>query len=108
MTLTSIYVQSAATRKYALGRTEVIRTASNESKAWAEAMLDPEQSVRASSLVFKCQLNHPQDAHRAELFRAAVKRHAEYSAWAADGQGVDRHLFGLKKARRCPASRSNY
>lgn len=24
----------------------------------------------------------------------------QYSAWAADGQGVDRHLFGLKKSVR--------
>jgi carnitine O-acetyltransferase len=31
------------------------------------------------------------------LFKKAVARHVEYSAWAADGQGVDRHLFGLKK-----------
>lgn len=34
---------------------------------------------------------------RATLFRAAVTRHLQYAAWAADGQGVDRHLFGLKK-----------
>jgi len=27
----------------------------------------------------------------------AVSRHTQYAAWAADGQGVDRHLFGLKK-----------
>lgn len=27
----------------------------------------------------------------------AVTRHMQYSTWAADGQGVDRHLFGLKK-----------
>lgn len=38
--------ESAQTRKYQLGRTEVIRAASNESKAWAEAMLNPETSVR--------------------------------------------------------------
>ena len=38
-----------------------------------------------------------QDTQRAALFRAAVTRHLQYSAWAADGQGVDRHLFGLKK-----------
>ena len=38
--------ESAQTRKYQLGRTEVIRSASNENKAWAEAMLDPEQQVR--------------------------------------------------------------
>ncbi|KAH9927061.1 acyltransferase ChoActase/COT/CPT [Amylocystis lapponica] len=73
--------ESAQTRKYQLGRTEVIRSASNESKAWAEAMLDPAQS----------------DEHRAALFRKAVTRHLQYAAWAADGQGVDRHLYGLKK-----------
>ncbi|EKM51907.1 uncharacterized protein PHACADRAFT_262313 [Phanerochaete carnosa HHB-10118-sp] len=73
--------ESAQTRKYQLGRTEVIRAASNESKAWAEAMLDPETTV----------------AQRADLFRKAMARHLQYAAWAADGQGVDRHLFGLKK-----------
>ncbi|RPD62238.1 acyltransferase ChoActase/COT/CPT [Lentinus tigrinus ALCF2SS1-7] len=73
--------ESAQTRKYQLGRTEVIRSASKESKAWAEAMLDPAQT----------------DEHRAALFRKAVSRHLQYAAWAADGQGVDRHLFGLKK-----------
>jgi len=31
------------------------------------------------------------------LFRKAVSRHIQYAAWAADGQGVDRHLFGLKQ-----------
>lgn len=38
-----------------------------------------------------------QDETRAKLFRQAVARHLQYAAWAADGQGVDRHLFGLKK-----------
>lgn len=37
--------ESAQTRKYKVGRTEVIRSASNESKKWAESMLDPEVSV---------------------------------------------------------------
>ncbi|KAI0631989.1 acyltransferase ChoActase/COT/CPT [Trametes polyzona] len=73
--------ESAQTRKYQQGRTEVIRSASKESKAWAEAMLDPNQT----------------DEQRAALFRKAVSRHLQYAAWAADGQGVDRHLFGLKK-----------
>lgn len=31
------------------------------------------------------------------LFKRAIARHVQYSTWAADGQGVDRHLFGLKK-----------
>lgn len=39
--------ESAQTRKYQLGRTEVIRSASNESKAFAEAMLNPKETVRA-------------------------------------------------------------
>jgi len=37
--------ESCQTRKYQLGRTEVIRSASSESKAWAEAMLNPQESV---------------------------------------------------------------
>lgn len=37
--------ESCQTRKYQRGRTEVIRSASNESKAWAEAMLDPDVTV---------------------------------------------------------------
>jgi carnitine O-acetyltransferase len=37
--------ESCQTRKYQQGRTEVIRSASSESKEWAEAMLNPEESV---------------------------------------------------------------
>lgn len=42
--------ESAQTRKYQLGRTEVIRSASNESKAWAEAMLNPDETVGGAAL----------------------------------------------------------
>jgi len=35
--------------------------------------------------------------HLRTLFTRAAARHIQYAAWAADGQGVDRHLFGLKK-----------
>jgi carnitine O-acetyltransferase len=41
-----------------------------------------------------------QDAERAKLFRNAAGRHIQYATWAADGQGVDRHMFGLKKLLR--------
>ncbi|KAH9969706.1 acyltransferase ChoActase/COT/CPT [Russula dissimulans] len=75
--------ESAQTRKYQRGRTEVIRAASPQSKAWVDAMVDRKATVR--------------DTQRAALFRSAVARHVQYAAWAADGQGVDRHLFGLKK-----------
>ena len=73
--------ESAQTRKFQLGRTEVIRAASSENRAWAESMLNPAESP----------------VHQAALFRRAAARHLQYAAWAADGQGVDRHLFGLKK-----------
>lgn len=45
-------------------------------------------------------LSYSKDENRAKLFRKAVARHLQYAAWAADGQGVDRHLFGLKKLLR--------
>ena len=45
-----ITYESAQTRKYQLGRTEVIRSASNESKEWAEAMLSPVPKVTLSRL----------------------------------------------------------
>ena len=76
--------ESCQTRKYQEGRTEVIRSASSESKAWAEAMLDPDVG----------------DGERGRLFRAAVARHLQYAAWAGEGLGVDRHLFGLKRMLR--------
>jgi carnitine O-acetyltransferase len=37
--------ESAQTRKYQLGRTEVIRSASSESKLWCESMLDVNATV---------------------------------------------------------------
>ena len=38
--------ESAQTRKFQLGRTEVIRAASSQSKAWVDAMVDPRATVR--------------------------------------------------------------
>ncbi|KAF8272209.1 hypothetical protein EI94DRAFT_1718731 [Lactarius quietus] len=61
---------NAQTRKFQGGRTEVIRSASEQSKAWVEAMVD----------------SNATDVQRAALFRSAAARHVEYSAWAADGQ----------------------
>jgi len=74
--------ESCQTRKFQLGRTEVIRTVSNESKAFVEAMADP-------------RVTDP--TYLRTLFQTAVARHIQYAGWAADGQGVDRHFFGLKK-----------
>ena len=38
--------ESAQTRKFQRGRTEVIRAASSQSKAWVDAMVDPGVTVR--------------------------------------------------------------
>jgi carnitine O-acetyltransferase len=76
--------ESASTRKFQEGRTETIRSVSDESVAFCKAQADP--SVPREEVV--------------RLFRTALAAHSKYTAMASDGQGVDRHLFGLKKLLR--------
>lgn len=64
------------------GRTETIRSCSNESVAFAEAMCSPPNTVS--------------DQEKVILLREAVKSHKDYTVMAMSGEGVDRHLFGLK------------
>lgn len=73
--------ESAQTRKFKLGRTETIRSCSLESLSFCQAMADPGVS----------------DADRYAKFQAAVQQHVKYAKDCAEGAGVDRHLFGLKK-----------
>ena len=73
--------ESASTRKYQEGRTETIRSCSDDSTAFCKAHHDP--SVPREEVV--------------RLFRTALASHSKYTADAGDGRGVDRHLFGLKK-----------
>ncbi|GJN89602.1 hypothetical protein Rhopal_002589-T1 [Rhodotorula paludigena] len=73
--------ESAQTRKYRLGRTEVIRSTSSEALEWYKAMENPKKS----------------HTERVELYRKAAAKHIKLAGEAADGRGVDRHLFGLKK-----------
>lgn len=72
--------ESCQTRKFLLGRTEVIRSCSQEAKEFALAMRDAKVS----------------DKEREAKLRAAIARHIKYSGWAVEAQGVDRHMFGLK------------
>lgn len=76
--------ESASTRKYQEGRTETIRTTSDDSTAFCKAFHDP--AVPREEVV--------------RLFRTALASHTKYTMDAGDGYGVDRHLFGLKKALR--------
>jgi carnitine O-acetyltransferase len=73
--------ESAATRRFQLGRTETCRSVSSASVAWCNAMNDPSAD----------------DKTRVDLLRKAIESHVEYITAASDGKGVDRHLFGLKK-----------
>ena len=73
--------ESGATRKYQLGRTETVRTVSEESVAFCESMANPEINRE------ECE----------QLFRDACKAHVKYTQESSEGYGVDRHLFGLKR-----------
>lgn len=73
--------ESAVTRRYQRGRTETIRSVSDESVAFCEAMADPSISLS------ECE----------SYFRKACEAHVKYTTQAGEGYGVDRHLFGLKK-----------
>ncbi|KAA1084103.1 Carnitine O-acetyltransferase mitochondrial [Puccinia graminis f. sp. tritici] len=72
--------ESCQTRKFKLGRTEVIRSCSIEALEWCKAMED----VNADWPT------------RLEKFKLAAKAHLAYAKEASDGQGVDRHLLGLR------------
>ncbi|KAI0272336.1 acyltransferase ChoActase/COT/CPT [Gloeopeniophorella convolvens] len=73
--------ESATTRRFVKGRTEVIRVVTAESDAFVRAMLDPASGA---------------DARKA-AFEAAAKVHVANAQAAGRGEGVDRHLLGLRK-----------
>ncbi|KAG0719922.1 Carnitine O-acetyltransferase [Chionoecetes opilio] len=76
------HYESASTRKFIYGRTETIRSCSEESVAFSQAMLNPDLPV----------------ADKAAALRSAVEAHKTYAQKAINGLGVDRHLLGLKLA----------
>ncbi|XP_072015159.1 carnitine O-acetyltransferase-like isoform X2 [Amphiura filiformis] len=86
LTYYKIYGRSAATyesaslRKYQYGRTDTIRSASIASNAFCKAM--EESGTKPSE--------------KAMLFRKAILSHKEYTNLAINGDGIDRHLLGLK------------
>lgn len=83
--------ESATTRQYQLGRTEVCRSCTPEAFAFVKAMDDA--SVDASTKI--------------KLGRAALTAHVAYINSATAGFGCDRHFFGLKnlvdKSKPLPA-----
>lgn len=77
--------ESAQTRKFKLGRTEVIRSTIPDALAFYKAMEDPSRT----------------DEERLVALQKAGAAHIKLAGEAADGRGVDRHLFGeWQRARR--------
>lgn len=73
------HYESAGTRLYVHGRTDVIRSCSNESIAFSKAMLESKN-----------------DEEKVQKLKAAIESHKKYVNLAVQGQAIDRHLLGLK------------
>lgn len=76
------HYESGGTRLFYLGRTDTIRSCSIESVHFAKTMLDPKSS----------------NEEKKQALLAAIKSHKDYATQVALGQGIDRHLLGLKLA----------
>ncbi|KAJ6519132.1 carnitine acetyl transferase [Mycena sanguinolenta] len=73
--------EAASTRRFLKGRTEAIRVVSAESDKWVASMDKPGVAPEEKKV----------------LFDKAVAKHGTLARAAGMGQGIDRHLFGLKK-----------
>ncbi|CAB1319695.1 unnamed protein product [Coregonus sp. 'balchen'] len=72
--------ESASLRMFALGRTDTIRSCSNESLKFVQAMEDPAKP----------------NTEKVSLLDKACQAHRESTHMAIHGQAIDRHLLGLK------------
>ncbi|KAF8909292.1 acyltransferase ChoActase/COT/CPT [Gymnopilus junonius] len=73
--------EAASTRKFFKGRTEAIRVVTSEADEWVRSMDDPAATAET----------------RKKLFDSATRKHVSLAKAGGQGQGVDRHLFGLRK-----------
>jgi carnitine O-acetyltransferase len=72
--------ESASTRQFLHGRTECIRTCSVPSVAFTKAFDNEEINSET----------------KAQLLKAAIDHHVQLTISSTNGQGVDRHLLGLR------------
>ncbi|ORX80380.1 acyltransferase ChoActase/COT/CPT [Basidiobolus meristosporus CBS 931.73] len=72
--------ETASTRMFLHGRTETIRVLTNEAKQFALKMNDPNASAQ----------------EKFQTLQLASRKHIENLKQSSIGQGVDRHLFGLR------------
>ena len=74
--------ESATTRRFFKGRTEVVRVVTNESDAFVRAMMEEYGKEEADV------------ENRKRLFELAAKAHVAIAQAAGRGEGVDRHMLG--------------
>ena len=74
--------ESATTRRFFKGRTEVVRVVTNESDAFVRAMMEEDGKEEADV------------ENRKKLFELAAKVHVANAQTAGRGEGVDRHMLG--------------
>lgn len=74
--------EAATTRKFLKGRTETIRSVTEESERWLKAMAN--EGVSAEE--------------RRKWAREAAKVHGTMAREGGNAMGIDRHLFGLKSS----------
>lgn len=72
--------ETASLRMFHLGRTETIRSASQEALEMVQAMDDPSRQAE----------------EKLALMQKAIHAHTAYTDQALQGQAIDRHLLGLK------------
>ncbi|KAJ2724542.1 hypothetical protein GGI07_001889 [Coemansia sp. Benny D115] len=76
--------ESASLRRFSHGRTETIRSCTSDSLAFAKALDDRDMPI----------------ARKLALFKQATTTHTQLTVAATSGQGVDRHLLGLRAQLR--------
>ncbi|OMJ24818.1 Choline O-acetyltransferase [Smittium culicis] len=83
--------EAASIRNFSHGRTECVRVCSSETLDLQKAMTNNDHPA-LSDATPKSKAKEI----KLELFKRAVAGHQQYMAWALSGQGIDRHLLGLK------------
>lgn len=76
--------ESAQTSKFYRGRTETVRSCTNESRKFVSMMMTAHPPINYSI------------REKYEALKAAVIRHTELMNEAVNGEGIDRHLLGLQ------------
>ncbi|XP_043474260.1 choline O-acetyltransferase-like isoform X2 [Leptopilina heterotoma] len=91
--------ESAGIRRFALGRVDVIRSASPEALAWAKAMCQGDPEIQAGNQPTNLQEEGSKREQKIrEFFDLAVQRQAIEITDTIQGLGIDNHLMGLRYA----------